>query len=245
MSEFSPITSSDLGPITDGLLACDHLQELSSTREKFQEFLEWMLSDPSGELGDDFKTALIRQMLFDATKKGYFVGTDEGSGYLRLFSPDEAGDLLDSGSIPLSALDNTSVATGDHITVVSGVWARHTPIYSAPSSGGTTVPLPASGGTLTVAHTLGTTPKNFKCFLECATADLNWAVGDRVDALSLRTFNGAAEMIQAVDVFANSSIVGAVFRGLGGSNYQLLDRSTLQRAAITPGSWNVKLYATY
>lgn len=245
MSEFSPVTSSDVGPINDGLLACQHLQTLSETRDKFQEFLVWMLTDPTGELSTDFKTALTRQMLFDASKKGYIAGSDEGSGYLRLFSPAEFGALIDDGAVPLTALDNDGVSTGDLITVISGVWARHTPVYAAPSSGGTTIPLPAAGGILTVAHNLGTTPRSFRCYLECATADANWAVGDRVDAQSLRSFNGAAEFIQGVDVFANSTLVGAVFRGLVGSSYHLIDKSGFNRTAITPGSWNVKLYATY
>lgn len=239
MAATSPIKPSDLGAITGGVLACDHLRELLNTRRKMQQFLQWLLvDDQSGLLGVDFKAALIQQLLFDSSKKGWFVKTDEASGYLELVE-----------KVALADLAITGAAEGDRIIydATAGMWVvDDTPddVYLAPTSGGTSVPAATVGGVLTVAHGLGAVPTIFKVFLECATADVGYAVGDRVDACSLMSRTTAPEAKLACTIWANGTQCGATFfNGAAGADYRLFDKTGLTNDSITEASWNVKFYA--
>lgn len=237
MAEQSTITSSDLAAITSGATACDKLAELANTRTKIQEFLAWMLTDPAGNLSSDFKLALVNQMLFDAAKKGWYVRSNPSTGYLELVEKIAIDDLDDGG-----AQDGDILIYDED----EEEWVPVTAIYAAPSSGGVTVPDPGSGAVVTLAHGFDDAPMNYKCFLECNATDLGYAEGDRVDALSLIGENTADNEIgQAVTVFANDTVVGAVFRSPNGANpeYQLPNKSTFARAAIDESKWNIKLYA--
>jgi hypothetical protein len=232
----SPITPDDFAPITSGATACDHLAELGNTRSKVEEFLEWLLADDdTGNLGSGFKEAIVQQLLYDATKLGYLVMSDTTTGYLTLVE-----------KLLLTKLSTTGAATGDYMFFNGTTWIKQTPIYAAPSSGGVTVPDPGSGAAVTLAHGFAATPKNYACFLECNDTDLGYAVGDRVDALSLIGENTADNEIgQAVTVFATDTVVGAVFRSPNGANpeYQLPNKSTFVRAQIDRSKWDIKLYA--
>lgn len=112
MAATSPIKPADLGAISAGVLACDHLKELLNTRAKVQTFLKWLLTDDSqGLLGDGFKLALVQQLLFDAEKKGWFVETNEISGFLELVR-----------YVTLAKLDPTGATNGDTLIFKDGAW---------------------------------------------------------------------------------------------------------------------------
>jgi hypothetical protein len=240
MAEQSEITSSDLAAVTQGATACDHLAELSATRTKFATFLDWIVSDPDGNLSTDFKTALIRQMLFDAAKKGWFVASDASTGYLELVE-----------TIPLASLDPTGAVEGDTIAfdATAGAWEiRNAPqSYLAPTSGGSTIPAISSGGILSVAHGLGTTPRTFECILECNSTDVGYDAGDRVRADNLIILRDTAgEQMNAVTVGASATLVFVVFqvRSGAGGEYRLINKSTFARDAIDVSKWDVKLSAS-
>lgn len=232
----SPIIPDDLNPINTGTAACDALKTLLQTRTDMREFLAWMLEDDStGELNDSgFLTDLAEQFLFDAAKKGFFVRSNPTTGRLELIE-----------KVALADIDDENGTDGDMLVLESGVWTRVSPFYGAPTSGGATVPVETSGGTLTAAHGVGTTPNNFRAILECNAADLNYAVGDRVDALSLMFLDSSVpEIMPAVTVFADASLVGVTFRDGGvGDEYQLHNRSTFAKSPIQVSKWNVMLYA--
>lgn len=239
MAVASPIKPSDLGEITTGVLACDHLVELKNTRTKMQTFLTWLLAnDETGLLGADFKAAIIQQLLFDGSKKGWFVKTHPASGYLELVE-----------KVALADLAITGAADGDGIIydATAQMWVvDDTPddVYLAPTTGGVTIPASTAGGVLTVAHGLGATPKIFRVLLECATADVGYAVGDVVDACSLMSRTTAPEAKLGCTIWANGTQCGATFfNGAAGSSYRLFDKSGFTNDPITEASWLVKFYA--
>lgn len=235
MAEQSPVVPSQLGQINDGILACDALRSLLQTRVDMQSYVGWQV-DSAGNLTTDFKTAIAHQLFFDLLKKGWFVRSNPSTGFLELVE-----------LIPLASLDGSGSVEGDTLVFEGGVWiTKSSPsIYLAPTSGGATVPAAATGGALTVAHGLGSTPSKFSAFLECNAADLNYAIGDKVDALSVIYDNGVNEILQAVTVFANATVVGVIFRnGAGSGDYQIYNKSTFAAGNLDPAKWNVFLYAS-
>jgi hypothetical protein len=232
MAEASSITSSDLAAVTAGATACDHLTELANTRTKFATFLDWIVSDPSGSLATDFKTAVINQLLFDAAKKGYLVMSDVTTGYLALVE-----------KLLLTKLDQGSAATGDLLRWNGTNWAKSTPFYG----GSGTVPSVATGGSVAAAHGLSAAPTFFSCYLVCndVGGDAGYAQNDRIRADTLMYYNsGAPELIQACTVQADATSVRAVFRNGGGAHaYQVHNKSTFARASITESKWDVKFAA--
>lgn len=237
MAENSPIVPADLAPLSSSLLACDALRSLLQTRTDMQEFLQWLLAnDSTGNLGSDFKLAIRNQLLFDVAKKGWFVRTNPSTSFLELVE-----------FLPLASLDGSGSTEGDTLSFEGGVWiTKSAPsIYLAPTTGGVTLPDAAVGATCQVAHGLGVEPRQFACILECSAADANYSIGDRVDASTLMSRNGAdTEVTHGASVFANATVVGAVFRtATGASKYQLSNKSTFVRSDLASASWNVKLFA--
>jgi hypothetical protein len=235
MAEQSSITSSDLAAVTAGATACDHLTELANTRTKFATFLDWIVSDPSGNLATDFKTAVINQLLFDAAKKGWLVATDATTGYLELIE-----------KLALASLDDTGAASGDLIRFNGTDWVKYTPFIYAPATGTVTVPDADSGGIISTAHSLGFSPKEFGCYLECTSPDAGYVAGDRVDATTLMQIGAGSETRQAAVVGANATNVFVVFLLAGtGPNrqYQLANKSTFADVDIDPTLWDVRLWA--
>lgn len=238
MATTSPIKPSDLGAITGGVLACDHLRELLNTRTKMQTFLAWLLADDeTGLLGADFKEAIIQQLLFDGSKKGWFVKTHPVSGYLELVE-----------KVALADLAITGAAEGDGIIFSGGAWVvDDTPdnVYLAPTTGGTAVPAATAGGMLTVSHGLGARPNIFKVLLECAVVDATgYTVGDTVDAASLMSRTSGGETKLAATIWANATTCGiSFFNTAGASNYRLYHKDGQSYVNITEASWNVKFYA--
>lgn len=254
MATTSPIKPSDLGAITGGVLACDHLRELLNTRQKMQTFLAWLLAnDETGNLGEDFKAAIIQQLLFDAAKKGWIVRANPSSGYLELANnSDKVSELFPPHSIRLLTLAVDGAVSGDILGFNGTDWVPRTPIYLAPTTGGATIPDPSTGGILSVAHGLGATPRIRQCDLVCTSADAGYAAGDTVDAMNLIQRGAGGETRPGVTVGADASTIFAVFvkEGSATRKYFLPNKASFEitdsadSGEVDPAKWNVKFYAS-
>lgn len=175
-----------------------------------------------------------------------------GDDFTNVGSTNADGEVFTaSGTTPTTWTEGSTLQllpqAGDHLIHDGTNWAPATPFFGPSTSGGTHPPAATAGGILSAPHGLGTTPKNYRAFLECTVADYNYAPGDLVDASSLIFHNTVSgEKVQAVSLFANSSLVGAVFRN-GGANstYKLNDKSSfdISGPTITVANWDVKFYA--
>lgn len=254
MAVASPIKPSDLGAITTGVLACDHLVELKNTRTKMQTFLAWLLAnDETGLLGADFKSAIIQQLLFDATKKGWIVRANPSSGHLELASnSDTVSELFPPQSIRLLTLAIDGAVDGDVLGFDGTSWVPFTPIYLAPTTGGTTIPDPSTGGILSVAHGFGAVPRVRECNLVCNATDAGYASGDTVDAKNLIQRGAGGETRPGVTVGADASVVFAVFvkEGSAARKYFLPNKASFEitdgsdSGEVDPSKWDVKFYAS-
>lgn len=89
------------------------------------------------------------------------------------------------------------------------------------------------------AHGLGVTPKFKEVVLVCTTSDLGYPIGDELPADQLYDTLGA----NPVQVFCNTTNVGVIARSAA-SGWQTASKVTPATfAAITPGSWALKIYA--
>jgi hypothetical protein len=159
-----------------------------------------------------------------------------------------AGGLFPDNSIKIQRLYYAAAANLDTIRFDGTNWVKKTPFYGAPTVGGTTVPAVAAGGILYAPHGLGAQPRTIECYLECGVNDIGYtaALAERVRADNLFILRAAAgEQMTAVTIGADATNIFAVFQvqSGAGAEYRLIDKATFARAAITPGSWNVKFYA--
>lgn len=239
----SPITGTDLGAITNGATACDHLSELSNTRTKFHEFLEWMLED-DGTLETGFKEALVQQMLFDAAKKGWFVMSDLSTGYLTLvervlLNKLEGGTAVDGDFLKW---DEDALGTGPNV----GAWVP----FHEYVSGQSALPAASTGGKIQAAHGLGYRPKHYRVELVCIAADGSYSSGDVVDGHGLLQKGGGGEIRPGCSVGADGTNVWAIFVKDGtspGRKYFLPDKSTFEADSGTEldaANWEARLIAS-
>lgn len=156
------------------------------------------------------------------------------------------GNLFPVRSIPLNRLAATAATLNDTLRFDGTNWVKKTPFYGAPTSGGTTVPDPTNGGVLTAPHGLGVIPLDIKAYLECNSADLNYAVGDRIPIDSLSSFvNATSERSSAATLYADATLIGLIFRDMGGADgYRLMNKTAKTLSTdIAFAKWDVKFYA--
>lgn len=254
MAVNSPIVPADFNAITTGTLACDALKELLRTRTNVKALLQWLLQDDStGLLGENFKESIIQQLLFNAAQKGWLVRSNPSSGYLELASnSDKVSELFPAHSIRLLTLAIDGAVDGDVLGFNGTDWVPRTPIYLAPTTGGSTIPDPSTGGILSVAHGLGAVPRIRQCDLVCNSADAGYAAGDTVDATHLIQRGAGGETRQGVSIGADASVVFAVFvkEGSAARKYFLPNKSSFEitdssdSGEINPANWSVKFYAS-
>lgn len=243
MAEQSEITSSDLAPVTAGAKACDKLVELENTRRKFATFLDWIVSDPTGNLATDFKTAIVRQVLFDAAKKGYFVMSDLTTGYLTLVERVLLNKLQGGTAVDGDGLkwDEDALGTSPNI----GAWVP----FHEYVSGQSALPAASTGGKIQTAHGLGYRPKHYRGELVCISADGSYSAADVVDAQSLIQQGGGGEIRPGCSVGADGTNVWAIFvkDGTATRKYFLPDKATFEVDGSTPldaSKWECRLIAS-
>lgn len=254
MAVNSPIVPSDFNDISGGALACDALKSLLRTRTNVKTLLQWILQDDTtGLLGSDFKSAIIQQLLFDATKKSWIVRANPSSGHLELASnSDKVSELFPEHSIRLLTLAIDGAVDGDVLGFDGTSWVPFTPIYLAPTTGGATIPDPSTGGILSVAHGFGAVPRVRECNLVCNATDAGYASGDTVDAKNLIQRGAGGETRPGVTVGADASVVFAVFvkEGSAARKYFLPNKASFEitdgsdSGEVNPAFWDVKFYAS-
>lgn len=84
----------------------------------------------------------------------------------------------------------------------------------------------------TAAHGLGRYPSHVEVWLECTSADLSYAVGDRV---SLGGIGGTSTNDNGITVYVTTSAVFVVCA----ENVRIVDQSTFNTAAIDETKWDV------
>lgn len=94
-----------------------------------------------------------------------------------------------------------------------------------------------SGGTLTLAHGLGITPKLFQCYLKNVTSDLGYTTGDITPVnnnLNNDTGNGRGQVITS-----DATNIYITFGSVGGGSYLILNKSNGNGgASIVNSSWS-------
>lgn len=96
-----------------------------------------------------------------------------------------------------------------------------------------------AGKPIDAAHGFATVPRYVKAVLVCTTANLNYAIGDEVGVDP--TWDGWLTA-PALFTFGNSTNVGVVVRNTA-AGWSIANKTTGTLAAITPGSWTLKIYA--
>jgi len=192
--------------------------------------------------------ALTKLVNGSGLQLSFIVRANPTTGVIELVSnSDKVSTLLAARSVRLSTLDDTAAAVGDRIVFVGADWTKHTPLYAAPTVGGTTIPDPTTGALLSRSHGFNPTiPKTIKCYLVCTTIDRGYAVGDVVDANNLMTVGSGGEARAGVAVHADATNIYAAFGSQGAAvrTYKIVDKATFAVDTVTPASWNVMFYAT-
>ena len=91
-----------------------------------------------------------------------------------------------------------------------------------------------AAGSLTLAHSLGTTPKLFQAFLQNTTGELGYSIGDEV-AINPAT-NAASGTNTGTSLVPDATNINVRF-GSGGAVFVIINKTTGASANITPASW--------
>jgi hypothetical protein len=98
-----------------------------------------------------------------------------------------------------------------------------------------------SGGSLTLAHGMGTTPKLVQAYLKCTTTDLGYSVGDEVFVSGGQDAYGST-VSTGVSIVPDATNLNIRFGSNAGA-FALLNKGTGTLAAITNGSWEFHIVA--
>lgn len=100
--------------------------------------------------------------------------------------------------------------------------------------------VPSSSQVWTNAHSLGCVPQMVRAVLVCTNANLSYPVGAEID-LSGIIQNSSGNPV--ANISADSTNTYIVFSGTGVAAWTARPMNTITYSNITPGSWNVKIYA--
>lgn len=142
---------------------------------------------------------------------------------------------LAAGDIPINAVvEAVYDGTNFQIRAIAGV--IQTNRYTSSNQA-----LPGSGGVITLAHGLGAAPRLVRWVLVCTTTDLGYAVSDEVDLWGAD--QNSPQGRPAFNVVANTT--NLICQQASTTTINLLRRSAFigDSAAITNGSWAIKVYA--
>lgn len=243
----SPIVGTDLNTVTEGATACDHLKELANTRAKMKQLVEWLVDGDGHPFSSGLVSELLSYLLPGSGKEGWLVRTNPSTGILELVVPNDLTQpIFEAHGIRLVTLDVTDAVANDVIVFNGTDWVRKGSFVGAPTSGGTTIPAVATGGVLLAPHGLSAAPDQYGGYAQCTSAENGFAVGDRIDLHSILVGANWDDSQSAVAIGANTTNVWATFtnRSAVHDGWSVYEKSgALGQVALTPGSWNVFLWA--
>lgn len=132
---------------------------------------------------------------------------------------------------PLGAAESTALATA-YASMAARISALEFAFVSANQTW-------AIGGTISLAHGLGSRPLRTALEAECVTADVGYSVGSVVDLGSSSCLVSGANNY-GFTVVMNSTFMGVYIAAQG---LAVIHQSTKAVTAMTPGSWRLRLKA--
>lgn len=153
--------------------------------------------------------------------------TNDTTGYGVIVDPN-ASELIDGFATRKGYTGTriTLLCDGTGWRTVSGSWRYF--------SGDLTF---TAGATATLAHGLGARPKGFWYELKCSTAEVNYTIGDIVRGDWDNTDGGISTGLAAVIDATN-----VVYR-IGAAGFFMINKTTGGAAALTVGSWRLRIWA--
>lgn len=146
-----------------------------------------------------------------------------------------AGDIIyATGAAAFARLAKGTA--GQVLTMNSGATAPEWRSPTLPTGYASTGQTITSGGTLTLAHGLGATPRMIQGYLKCTTADLNYSVGDEVPVSGGQEAYGSTVSV-GVSIVWDSTNLTVRFGSNAGGAFAVLNKTTGTLGAITNGSW--------
>jgi hypothetical protein len=97
-----------------------------------------------------------------------------------------------------------------------------------------------AAGSLTLAHSLGTTPKLYQAYLQCTTAELGYSIADEV-AINPNT-QGTADQNRGVSLVPDGTNINVRF-GQNANSFEIVRKDTGVLTTITNTSWRLVVRA--
>lgn len=174
-----------------------------------------------------------------------FAAVTQASGGLAYLSP-ASGSAAAPTFRFIGGSDLTKgILAGANITLSQIASSNQIQITAAAGGGSTTFTSSnqtiTAGGSLTIAHGLGTTPKRVWAALVCQTAELGYSVNDVVFIDLNPAFGGSYSI--GISCVPDATNVNVRY-GASSPPFWLLDKSSgSSSGSMTPGNWRLRIYA--
>ncbi|MFC3706037.1 hypothetical protein ACFOOL_14890 [Devosia honganensis] len=90
------------------------------------------------------------------------------------------------------------------------------------------------GGSLSISHGLGGTPKITQYSLKCVVPELGYSVGDEVQCVGTQF-----EYTRGVDIAADATTINVLYKGAGGTVFSIRQKSSNTMGNIDTGNWRL------
>ena len=162
------------------------------------------------------------------------------------------GNRLTDFTVSVSKISPGAAAEGNYLRIVGGVpdWDP------APTTGITTkfvntvaqtitqaVPIVAGAG-ISIAHPLAQIPTTYRVAFYCQTNDAEYVNGDEIEILGIYRF-GTGDTTTAFSIRITSTNVVVQAQDPTKPIYAVTKNTGIGVSVLTPGSWRLRLYATY
>lgn len=152
-----------------------------------------------------------------------------------------AGDIIyATGAAAFARLAKGTA--GQVLTMNSGATAPEWRSPVLPDGYASTGQTITSGGSLTLAHGLGSTPRLIQAYLKCTTADLNYSVGDEAPVSGGQEAYGST-VSTGVSIVWDATNLNIRFGSNAGGAFAVLNKTTGTLGVITNGSWQFYIRA--